>query len=57
MKSQRDDDSIEPNTSHHNQPKSPGSDCDHTHEEEILKDKRRIWEELHNGGRNPKSVK
>lgn len=57
MKSQRNDDSIEPNTSHHNQQKPPGSDCDHTHEEEMLKDKRRIWEELHNGGRNPKSVK
>jgi hypothetical protein len=56
MKSQRDE-PVEPNLSHHHQPKSPGSDCDHTHEEEILKDKRRIWEELHRNGNTTKDKK
>jgi hypothetical protein len=56
MKSQREE-PIEPNVSHHNQPKPPGSDCNHTHEEEMLKDKRRIWEELHNGGNPSKTRK
>lgn len=40
----------EPVLSHHQQPKCPGSDCDHTHDEEILKDKRRVWEERHRNG-------
>jgi len=37
--------------SHHQQPVPPGSDHDHTHDEERNKDRRRVWDERHHQGR------
>ncbi|MBN9287893.1 MAG: hypothetical protein J0H47_08205 [Gammaproteobacteria bacterium] len=49
----RRDDPNKPDPSHHEQPKQPGSDCDHHHEEEKLKEKRRQWEDLQSSPHHP----
>ena len=33
--------------SHHDQPASPGSDHNHTNDEEKKKEDKRVWDELH----------
>ncbi len=43
--------------SHHQEPRRPGSDHDHTHDEERLKEEKRNWDEHHPHDLPPKKRK
>ncbi len=46
---------ADPNLSHHEQPRKPGSDDNHSRENEHYRDDRRVWKERHTGPKIKKS--